>query len=83
VAGRFAAAGLELVNGALDELTQGEQFFELPLVLRQQRCEGQPQAAGTIRSGGQGEPPLYAIYHINIKISTCFLEKTGRTQNIS
>jgi hypothetical protein len=45
VAGRLAAAGVEFVDGALDELAQREQLVELALVLGQQGFEGQAQAA--------------------------------------
>jgi hypothetical protein len=46
VAGRLAAAGPERVDGALDELAQGERLIELALVLGRQRFEGQARAAG-------------------------------------
>lgn len=48
VAGGLAAASLEVVDGALDELPQGEQGVELTLVIGEQRFESQAQAAGAI-----------------------------------
>ena len=57
MAGGLAAAGLEFVDGALDELAQGEQFFELPLVVGQQRFESQAQTAGPIRASGHDRSP--------------------------
>jgi hypothetical protein len=75
VAGRLAAAGLELVDRALDELTQREQLIELPLVLGEQRFEGQAQTAGAIGANGHGQFSLYAIYHNNIKMSRCSFKK--------
>ena len=49
VTGRLAAAGLEQVDGALDELA---------LVLGQQGFEGQSQAAGAVRVSGQRQLPF-------------------------
>jgi hypothetical protein len=40
VAGRLAAAGLEQVDGTLDEPAQREQLMELALVIGQQQLEG-------------------------------------------
>jgi hypothetical protein len=65
VAGGLAAAGPEFVDGTLDELTQPEQFVDLLLGVGQQRVEGQPQAAGAIRSDGQGIDLLFMLYTIN------------------
>ena len=50
MAGGLAAAGLELADRALDELAQGEQFFELPLGAGQQRFESQAQTAGALKT---------------------------------
>ena len=63
MAGGLATAGLELVDGALDELAQGEQVVELPLGVGQQGFEGQAQPAGAIVASGQDRSPLSAIYH--------------------
>jgi hypothetical protein len=59
VAGRLAAAGLELIDGTLDELAQREQFIEPPLVLGEQGREGQAQAAGAIGDCRQGMGLLF------------------------
>jgi len=75
VAGRLAAAGLEFVDGALEELAQGEQFVELALVVGQQGLEGAAQAAGASGADGQDRSPIYAIYYKNIKMSRCFFRK--------
>jgi hypothetical protein len=48
VTGRLAAASAEVVDGAFDELTQGEQGVELPLVVIEEGLEGLTQAAGAI-----------------------------------
>jgi len=53
VAGWLAAAGVEFVDRAFDELSQGEQFIELLLGVGQQGLEGEAQAAGAIRAYGQ------------------------------
>src|SRR6266496_3597156 len=49
VTGGFAAASAEVVDGAFDELAQGEQGMELTLVVVEQRPEGLTQTAGAIR----------------------------------
>jgi hypothetical protein len=64
VAGRLAATGLEQVDGALDELPQGEHLTEPPLVLGQQGFEGQSQAAGAIRVSDQGRFSFCMLYTI-------------------
>ena len=64
MAGRLAAAGLEFIDGAFDELAQGEQFIELALVLGQQGFEGQAQAAGAIGSTAKTDL-LFMLYIIN------------------
>ena len=45
---QLTAAGLEVVDGAFDELTEGEQEFELTLVIVKERLEGLPETAGAI-----------------------------------
>jgi hypothetical protein len=64
VAGRLAAAGLELVDGTFDELSQREHLMELALRVGQQGSEGQAQAAGAIGSDGQETGLLFMLYII-------------------
>jgi hypothetical protein len=64
VTGRLAATGLEQVDGALDELAQGEHLTELPLVLGQQRFKGQSQAAGAVRASDQRRFSFCMLYTI-------------------
>ena len=58
VAGGLAAASLELVDRALNELAQGEEWFELPLVVGQQGLKGHAQAPGPIGARGQVNSPF-------------------------
>ena len=53
------------VDGALDELAQGELLTELALVLSQQGFEGQAQTAGAIRASGQRQFSFCMLYTIN------------------
>jgi len=62
VAGGLSAAGLELVDGALDQLARGEQLPELALVLGAQRLEGQAQAAGAAGFESQDRALLFMLY---------------------
>jgi len=62
VAGGLSAAGLELVDGALDQLARGEQLLELALVLGAQRLEGQAQAAGAVGFESQDRDLLFMLY---------------------
>jgi len=64
VAGGLAAAGLEQVDGALDELAEGEHLIELALVLPQQGFEGQAQTAGAVRASGQRQFSFCLLYII-------------------
>ncbi len=49
VTGGLAAAGLEVVDGTFDELTEGEQGIDLTLVIVEQGLEGLTKTAGAIR----------------------------------
>jgi hypothetical protein len=49
VTGGLAAAGLEVVDGTFDELTEGEQITDLTAVIVEQGVEGLTKAARAIR----------------------------------
>ncbi len=49
VTGGLAAAGLEIVDGTFDELTEGEQISDLTPVIVEQGVEGLTKAASVIR----------------------------------
>ena len=49
VTGGLAAAGLEVVDGTFDELTEGEQISDLAPVIVEQGVEGQTKTARAIR----------------------------------
>ncbi len=53
VTGGLAAAGLEIVDGTFDELTEGEQISDLTPVIVEQGIKGLTKAASAIRQGGQ------------------------------
>ena len=64
VAGGFAAARVEFVDGTFDELAPGEQGMELALIVAEQGGERLAQAAGAIRGSGQGTDLLFMLYTI-------------------
>jgi len=82
VAGGLAAASLEFVDGALNELTQREHFVELPLGVGQQRSDGQAQTASPLRGSGGQSFPLYAIYCKTVKDIKTFPAKNDVTGKI-
>jgi hypothetical protein len=49
VTGGLAAAGLQVVDGTFDELTQGEQIVDVTAVVVKLGLEGLTKAARTIR----------------------------------
>jgi hypothetical protein len=81
VAGRLAAAGLQFIDGAFEELAKRQQVFEALLIVSQERPDGLAQATGALGGSGQGQSSLYVVYHNNIKKSICFNKKNeGRTK---
>src|ERR1700737_390383 len=62
VTGGLAAAGLQVVDGTFDELTQGEQIVDVTPVVVKLALEGLTKAARTIRWVGQAGVFLYVIY---------------------
>ena len=52
VAGGLATAGLELVDGALEELAQGKDLLQAPVMVGQQGLQGLAQTAGPIDWSG-------------------------------
>jgi hypothetical protein len=75
VAGRFAAAGFQFIDGAFEELAKRQEIFEALLVVSQQGPYVLAQMAGALGVGGHGQLSLYVIYHNNIKKSICFTGK--------
>lgn len=49
VTGGLAAAGLEVIDGTFDELTEGEQITDLTAVIVEQGVESLTKAARAIR----------------------------------
>jgi hypothetical protein len=77
VAGRFAATGLEFIDGALEELAKRQQVIEALLIVSQQGPQGLAQMAGALGGSGHGQFSLYVVYHNNIKKSICFCGKNA------
>jgi hypothetical protein len=75
VAGRFAAAGFEFIDGALEELAEGQQVVEALPIVGQEGPQGLAEVAGTLGVRGHRQFFLYAIYHKHIKKSRCFCKK--------
>jgi hypothetical protein len=63
VTGGLAAASVEVVDGAFDELTQREQDIDLVLVVVEEALKGLTKTTGVIRRGGQGSS-LFMLYTI-------------------
>ena len=75
MAGRFAAAGLQFIDGALEELAEGQQVFEALLIFSQPRSQRLAQTARPLGGSGHGHFSLYAIQHTNIKNTICLCKK--------
>ncbi len=60
----LAAAGLQFIDRALDELAEGEHLVELALVLGQQRYKDQTQTAGAVRASDQRRSSFCMLYAI-------------------
>src|ERR1035437_816520 len=75
MAGRFAAAGLEFIDGAFEKLAKRQQVFEALLIVGQQGPQHLAEATGALGVSGHGQFSLYAVYHKNIKKSRCFCKK--------
>jgi hypothetical protein len=58
---------VEVIDGTFEELAEGKQGMDLPLVVSEQRLQSEPKAAGAIGRDGKRGRPLYVIYDKNIK----------------
>jgi hypothetical protein len=65
VAGRFATAGLQFIDGALEELAEGQQVFKALLIVSQPRSQRLAQTAGPL--GGSRHGPGYPFMLYTIK----------------
>jgi hypothetical protein len=63
VAGRFAAAGFQFIDGALEEQAEGQQVFEALLVISQPLPQRLAEAAGALGRSGHGS--VFPLCHIS------------------
>jgi len=63
VAGGFAAAGLQFVDRALEELAEGQQVFEALLIVSQAGSQRLAKAAGAL--GGRGHKGVLPLCYIS------------------
>jgi hypothetical protein len=52
VAGGLAAAGFQFIDGALEELAQGQDLFQGAMIVRPQGGEGVAETAGAVKWSG-------------------------------
>jgi hypothetical protein len=81
--GGLAAASLEVVDAAFDELPQGEQGIDLTLIVGEQRLDGLTKAAGALGGSGQGRFSSLCYIQSQHKERKMFLQKMRIAANIS
>src|ERR1019366_3007935 len=81
VAGRLAAAGLQFIDGAFEELAKRQQVFEALPIVSQERPDGLAQAAGALGGSGQGLVlPLCCISQQHKEVNMFFEKNEGGTK---
>ena len=86
VARGFATPGPEAIDGTFDELAQGEQGFELVLVVAEQRQEGLAETAGALsRCGHRHLSPLCSMSYVRLPesdwVAAVFIWRRGADSN--